>query len=128
METLTKSNTGLKVAAGGLAGLAGLTGVVMAADQAAASTSSLGSVSSPQRLNDWRYYGWRLSRAETNSLANVSIWSAMRGSTGSVYIPYSRAITAAFSVQWVYAARNARSMGQCLAISWVGVPLIVGCA
>ncbi len=76
---------------------------------------------------NWTWYGYRLNRAETNQIANLSLWSAASGAQGSGLIPYSRAIMAVYSINWVLTARNARSMGRCLAISYAGVGLIVGC-
>jgi hypothetical protein len=76
---------------------------------------------------NWGWYGYRLSRADTNRIANLSFWSAVSGVKGSGLIPYSGAIMAIYSYNWVLTARNARSMGQCLAISYVGTGLIVGC-
>lgn len=80
-----------------------------------------------QLIGNWTYYGYRLNRTETNQIANLSVWSAFGGVSSSGLIPLSSWIMRAYSVGWIYAARNARAMGQCLAISYAGVGLIVGC-
>lgn len=78
-------------------------------------------------IGNWGWYGYRLNRAETNQIANLSLWSAVSGVSGSRLIPYSGAIMRLYAVNWVLTARNARSIGQCLAISYAGTGLIVGC-
>ena len=80
-----------------------------------------------QPTGNWAWYGYRLNRTETNQIANVSLWNAFWGVKGSALIPYSTAIMGTYAVNWVLTARNARSIGQCLGISYVGVGLIVGC-
>lgn len=128
MKTHENSSLGRRAATAGLAGAIGLTGVALAADSAAATTQALASPASPQRATGgWQWYGYRLSRSETNAIANVSLWDAVRGVSSSAYIPYSAWIMRIYAVNWVLTARNARSMGQCLAISYGGTGLIVGC-
>lgn len=82
---------------------------------------------STQLIGSWRWYGYRLSWSETNQIANLSLWNASSGVSGTGLIPYSSAIMRLYAVNWVLTARNARSMGQCLAISYAGTGLIVGC-
>lgn len=84
-------------------------------------------ISQAQTIGSWTYYGYKLNRSETDAIANISLWSAARGVSSSRLIPYSGPIMSIYSVNWVLTARNARSMGQCLAISYAGVGLIVGC-
>ena len=100
-----------------------------AASPGAATSDSATTVdlSDAQTIGSWSYWGYRLNRSETDAIANVSLWSAARGVSSTRLIPYSGAITALYSVNWVLTARNARSMGYCLGISYAGVGLIVRC-
>lgn len=90
----------------------------------AKATVDLGSA---QLIGNWAWYGYRLNWSETNQIANLSLWNAVSGVSGSRLIPYSGAIMRLYAVNWVLTARNARAMGQCLAISYAGTGLIVGC-
>jgi hypothetical protein len=106
---------------------AGATTPARAAITTEAYTAAAKSPAGRAAAGNWAWYGYRLNRAETNQIANVSLWSAVSGVKGSGLIPYSTAIMAVYSINWVLTARNARSMGQCLAISYAGTGLIVGC-
>lgn len=78
-------------------------------------------------MGSWIWYGFKLNWWETNRIANLSLWNAVAGVKGVNLIPYSSTIMAIYAVNWVLTARNARSMGQCLAISYAGTGLIVRC-
>lgn len=84
-------------------------------------------ISSAQTIGSWTWYGYKLSWWETSQIADLSLWNAARNLSSTRLIPYSWAITSVMSVNWVLAARNARSMDQCLAISWGTTGLIVRC-
>ena len=109
------------------AAVAGASSVTMASPANAAPRAAATHPASPHFAGNWGWYGYRLNRVETNQIANLSIWSAFSGVSGSSLIPYSSTLMRLYSLNWILAARNARSMGQCLAISYVGTGLIVGC-
>jgi hypothetical protein len=73
-------------------------------------------------------YGYQLTRAETNQIANLSMWNAVSGVSSSKYIPFSKQLMQLHAIDWVLTARAARSMGKCLGINWVGNGYWVGCA
>lgn len=104
-------------------------GVSAAAAPASAATTGTArpTAIATQASSGWTWYGYRLGWTETNRIADLSLWNAAGGVRGTRLIPYSQAIMATFAINWVLTARNARSMGQCLAISYAGVGLIVHC-
>ena len=75
----------------------------------------------------WPWWGYRFTRAETRTIASVSLWNAVSGVKGTRLVPYSAVIVGLYSYTWVMTARNAQAMGKCLGISWSGTGLIVNC-
>jgi hypothetical protein len=110
-----------------IAALTGITSTVNAT-QPPARVAIVAPVSAGVQMGNWAWYGYRLNWSETNQIANISLWNAVSGVKGSGLIPYSTAIMAIYSINWILTARNARSMGSCLAISYAGTGLIVGCS
>jgi hypothetical protein len=126
-ETATSETT--EVGASEVAAGAVTTGIEAAEAQSEApATGTAGmDLGNAQLIGNWAWYGYRLNRSETNQIANLSLWNAVSGVSRSELIPYSGAIMRLYAVNWILTARNARSMGQCLAISYAGTGLIVGC-
>jgi hypothetical protein len=78
----------------------------------------------------WVWFGFRLTRAETNQIANIPLWNAYSAPGFIRLIGGSQAarFSSAFAVGWVLTAYNARSLGLCLGITWIGIGQIVNCA
>lgn len=125
----SKISKGRKLLVGGLLTITGITGLGTAANAMPAPTAVRTAAVQTGAIHagDWGWYGYRLNRDETNQIANLSLWGAASKVESTRLIPYSSWFMRAFSIGWVLTARNARSMGQCLAISYVGTGLIVGC-
>jgi hypothetical protein len=79
------------------------------------------------RTGTWTWWGYVLNRTETNTLANLSLWNAATAVKGTRLIPYSNVIVGLYAVTWVLTARNARSLGKCLAINYAGTGIIANC-
>lgn len=132
MRTTTTRRRGSRLGRAGAA--MALIAAIVGGSVAGAASPAGAAVSAPVAVapaaapaGNWAWYGYRLNRTETSQIANLSLWSAFSGVKGTRLIPYSDKIMSAYAFGWILTARNARSMGQCLAISYVGTGLIVGC-
>ena len=82
-------------------------GIASSAPASAAPTKAPAGVARP--AGNWAWYGYKLNRAETNQIANLSLWSPVSGVQGSNLIPYSKQAMQIFAFTWILTARNARS-------------------
>jgi hypothetical protein len=99
--------------------------VAHATTHTVAPESQPATATAPKRMHgSWTWWGYRTNSYETWGVATQNP-SAYCGR----YVPW-------WACSWVYAlgwtwhftAQNARSMGQCLGITWSGTGIIVGCS